>query len=71
MIKLSEEAGIQFFGPDNEAIRKVRLIVISTSSLISLALIKDSGYFEQYFYADTKIKQVNIKFSNYTLTKNM
>ena len=61
-VKMSEEAGIQFFGPDNDAIRKVRLIVISTSGIISLALILDSGNFERTFYPDTIIYDVMIIF---------
>ena len=59
---MSEEAGIQFFGPDNVAIRKVRLIVISSSGIISLALILDSGNFERTFYPDTIIYHVMIIF---------
>ena len=61
LIKLSEEDGIQFFGPDNVAIRKVRLIVISTSGLITLVLFKDKSYFEHSFYSGTQMEQVNIK----------
>ena len=61
LIKLSEEAGIQFFGPDNVAIKTVRLIVISTSSLITLILINDGGYFEHSFYSGTQMKQVIIQ----------
>ena len=58
LVKLSEEAGLQFFGPDNVAILKIRLIVISTSSLISLALINESGNFEFILYSDTNLKEV-------------
>ena len=61
-VKMSEEAGIQFFGPDNVAIRKVRLIVISSSGIFSLALILDSGNFERTFYPDTTIYHVIIIF---------
>ena len=64
LIKLSEEDGIQFFGPDNVAIKKVRLIVISTSSLITLVLINDVGHFEHTFYSGTQMKQVIIKLNN-------
>ena len=46
IIKISEEAGIQILGPDNVAIWKVRVIVISTSSLLSLLMIKNSTAFE-------------------------
>ena len=63
LIKLSEEDGIQFFGPDNVAIRKVRLIVISTSSLITLVLINDVGHFEHTFYSGAQMKQVIKKFN--------
>ena len=58
LIKLSEEAGLQFFGPDNVAILKIRLIVVSTSSLFSLALINESGNFEAILYSDTTLKGV-------------
>ena len=58
LIKLSEEAGIQLFGPDNVAIKRVRLIVIITSSLVSLVLIKDVGYFERTFYSDANTEEV-------------
>ena len=64
LIKLSEEDGIQFFGPDNVAIRKVRLIVISMSGLITLVLINDVGYFEHTFSSGTQMKQVIIKLNN-------
>ena len=58
LVKLSEEAGLQFFGPDNVAILKIRLIVVSTSSLFSLALINESGNFEAILYSDTTLKGV-------------
>ena len=55
---MSEEAGIQMFGPDNVAIQRVRIIVISISVPISMVLLQDTGYFEVTFYPDTKIKEV-------------
>ena len=58
LIKMSEEVVIQFFGPDNVAIQKVRFFVLVTSSLISLVLIQDNHYFETLMYPDTKIKEV-------------
>ena len=61
LVKLSEEAGLQFFGPDNVAILKIRLIVVSTSSLITLALINESGNFEHVLYSDTILKEVYFK----------
>jgi hypothetical protein len=57
---MSEEAGLQFLGPDNVVIRKVRLIVISTSGVISMALIQDSGNFERTFNPGTAITHVII-----------
>ena len=56
-----EEAGIQFFGPDNVAIMKVRLIVISTSSILGLLFIQDSGTFAALFHPDTINKQVTFQ----------
>ena len=64
---MSEEAGIQCFGPDNVAIWKVRLIVFATSTTFSLILIKDSGKFEQTFYPDAAYEQVSICY--WTITK--
>ena len=58
---MSEEAGIQFFGPDNVAILKVRLIVISTSGIIGLLFIQDSGTFETVFHPDSVNKQVTFQ----------
>ena len=58
LIKMSEEAGIQFFGPDNVAIQKVRFIVVSTSGLISLVLFQDNINFESIFNPDIKVKEV-------------
>ena len=58
LVKMSEEAGIQCFGPDNLAIWRVRLIVVATSGTISMVLMKESGSFEQRFYPDTKYQQV-------------
>ena len=61
-MKLSEEAGIQMFGPDNVAIQKVRIIVILTSSILFLVLLHDSGKYETLFNPaiknGTEIKQV-------------
>ena len=61
MVKMSEEAGIQFFGPDNVAIQKVRLFVLSTSSLVSLVLIQDNHFIESTMYPDTKVREVILK----------
>ena len=62
LMKLSEEAGIQMFGPDNVAIQKVRIIVILTSSILFLVLLHDSGKYETLFNPaiknGTEIKQV-------------
>ena len=58
LVKLSEEAGIQIFGPDNAAIQKVRLIVILTSSLLFLVLRHDPGSNENVFNQSSEIKQV-------------
>ena len=55
---MSEEAGFQFFGPDNVAIWKVRLITVSSSSLIALLLMNVSGRSELIFYPGTKVTQV-------------
>ena len=55
---MSEEAGIQIFGPDNVAIRRFRLIVVSFSGLISTILIQETGNFEITFYPDTEIRKV-------------
>ena len=62
---MSEEAVMQFFGPDNVAIQKVRLFVLFTSSLISLVLIQDNHYFETLMYPHTKIKEVIITFHTF------
>ena len=58
LVKMSEEEVMQFFGPDNVAIQKVRFIVLSTSSLISLVLIQDNVSFEVMFHPDSKVKEV-------------
>ena len=58
LVKMSEEAVMQFFGPDNVAIQKVRFIVLSTSSLISLVLIQDNVSFEVMFHPDSKVIEV-------------
>ena len=65
LIKMSEEAVMQFFGPDNMAIQKVRFFVLFTSSLISLVLIQDNHYFETLMYPHTKIKEVIITFHTF------
>ena len=70
LVKMSEEAGIQFFGSDNVAIWKVRLIVITTSSIMSIVLIQDSGNFETVFYPDTTIKEVIFSKNFYFLSFN-
>ena len=57
---MSEEAGIQFFGPDNLAIWRVRLIVVATSGFFSMVLMNESGNFEKRFYPDTKYQQVRL-----------
>ena len=62
IIKISEEAGIQILGPDNVAIWKVRVIVISTSSLMSLLMIKNSTAFEQIFNPEAKVENVSKAF---------
>ena len=59
---MSEEAGIQILGPDNVAIWKVRVIVISTSSLMSLLMIKNSTAFEQIFNPEAKVENVSEAF---------
>ena len=56
--KISEEAGIQFFGPDNVAIQRVRLIVFTTSGLLSLVLIQDPGNFKLIFYPSSENEKV-------------
>ena len=58
LVNMSEEAGIQFFGPDNVAIWKVRFITVSSSSFIALLLMNDSGGSELIFYPGTKVTQV-------------
>ena len=60
MVKMSEEAGIQFFGPDNVAIQRVRFIIMTTSGLLSLILIQEPGNFKQAFYLREDYKKVNI-----------
>ena len=60
LVKMSEEAGIQFFGPDNLAIWRVRLIVVATSGFFSMVLMNESGNFEKRFYPDTKYQQVRL-----------
>ena len=64
---MSEEAGIQVFGPDNVAIQRVRIIVISISGPISMILLQDTGYYEITFHPDTKIKEVIKKLINFNL----
>ena len=59
---MSEESGIQMFGPDNVAIQKFRLIVILLSSLMSMAVIQETGNFEITFYPETEIHHVIIYF---------
>ena len=62
MVKMSEEAGIQYFGPDNLAIQRVRLIIMTTSGLLSLILIQDPGSFKLIFYLSSEYEQVIIIF---------
>ena len=64
MVKMSEEAGIQFFGPDNVAIQRVRIIILATSGLLSLVLIQDPGSFKLIFYPSSECEQVIIAFHN-------
>ena len=54
LIKISEEAGIQYFGPDNEAIQRVWIIILTTSGLLSLVLIQDPGPFALTFYPSSE-----------------
>ena len=67
LVKMSEEAGIQFFGPDNVAIQKVRFIVVSTSSLFSLVLFQDNVSFEVTFYPDAKVQEVILCYHSFNL----
>ena len=67
LVKMSEEAGIQFFGPDNVAIQKVRFIVVSTSSLFSLVLFQDNVSFEVTFYPDAKVQEVILYYHSFNL----
>ena len=62
---MSEEAVMQFFGPDNVAIRKVRFFVLSTASLISLVLIQDNHTVEATMYPDTKVGEVILKLQKF------
>ena len=62
---MSEETVMEFFGPDNVAIRKVRFFVLSTSSLLSLVLIQDNNSFESTFHPETKVKEVMLKFRTF------
>ena len=55
---MSEEAGIQFFGPDNVAIQRVRFIVITNSSLLSLVLIQDPGTFKLALFPSPEYEKV-------------
>ena len=59
LIKLSEEAGIQYFGPDNVAIKQIRMIVITTSGLLSLVFIQDPGLFKLRFYPSAEYTYVS------------
>ena len=60
LIKISEEAGLQYFGPDNVAIQRVRIIILTTSGLLSFALIQDPGSFKLIFYPSSEKGAVNI-----------
>ena len=60
LIKMSEEAGIQFFGPDNVAIQRVRFIVITNSSLLSLVLIQDPGTLKLALFPSPEYEKVII-----------
>ena len=58
LVKMSEEAVMQLFGPDNVAIQKVRFIVLSISSLFSLMLIQDNHSIEVTMNPNAKVKEV-------------
>ena len=58
LIKISEEAGIQYFGPDNVAIQRVRVIILATSGLLSLVLVQDPGSFKLIFYPSSESEKV-------------
>ena len=63
LIKISEEAGLQYFGPDNVAIQRVRMIILTTSGLLSLVLIKDPGSFKLIFYPSSEVEKVITHFN--------
>ena len=63
LIKISEEAGLQYFGPDNVAIQRVRIIILTTSGLLSLVLIKDPGSFKLIFYPSSEVEKVITHFN--------
>ena len=65
LVKMSEEAGIQFFGPDNVAIKKVRFIALSTCCLISLVLMQDNHSIEAMMYPNTNVREVISNFTNF------
>jgi hypothetical protein len=58
IIKLSEEAGLQFFGSDFIAIQKVRCGSITFALFISILLKENSSSFEHLFDATNKEPEV-------------
>jgi hypothetical protein len=61
IIKLSEEAGLQFFGSDFIAIWKVRFGSIAFALFISILLKENSSSFEHLFDPTNKEPQVFFK----------
>jgi hypothetical protein len=61
IIKLSEEAGLHFFGSDSIAIWKVRFGSIAFTLFISILLKENSSSFEHLFDPTNKEPQVFFK----------